>query len=884
MSDRNINFKRSQRDPRNTEEFLEPNKSLPLKRGISAKNSLGQELFSEFLNTENKKKKSSNLKMNKEEKKKNSKSKNIGMTNSESSDLEIDNESQEYAKKELEGNQDALSQIHPEIWNNIPYPIVDGIKALIRHIRKQDSLIEEQEEKHNELVEKQKFHVHRLSQEIDKIENIAHDKVARIERNFTQAFNEIRKGHENKNSGLIQKIDKAAVLINNVKATIHRMNLKLEKCEESDMERAWTLAKIDESRYKLQDFVDFELDNIKKEVRKILQEEKKIPGFIGEGEKYPTAEKYYQTIEERFNNHYQRFLEVDDDIFKIIETDLPSIHEDIKTIRGVARKQEEEIQSKIGKKENKEQELLFQNKIEGMKNHISMQESKVGKEIKEITKKADQFTSKSEIKLNQMQNKLTDLLDYDYPDTKAEMEEIKETFQKLQVKIADFSQAQRRGSLLRKKTTLISKLSKEETQKIPEQPEMENKFDSAEKKANTFKEPDKVLKEESKSIHNDSFSEATSSLEDTDEMLEEQFNAKFEPLQKAIEDLNEQNTDLRKQLDQMTQKAKEEEADNHKTELINIDLKNIRKWCMELESKVDTSDTQISNATKRLDKYGESLNYFKGTIRDTQALQAEITGVKDQLLKRMRDARANPNTRKEMTNSVKENIQKFTSKKSYWGSNERKEESSKVDRRALSKSVKGTFKPKPASTKTSLERVNKVDLGKKIVTNAKKLSTMMKNNYIGSIPEASKTMVKLSQEAVKMPNLSSFKPLNLNHKELKDPRMFYQNEQKLNESVQDTNQTKSAMIFHRRSSSTSSHLMDSERSRISQKGNVMKKHLNLDLTNPINSQPVTKDKRKVSPNRLIPLKVDYEDIDNLANVKKRESLMNIKPDKKLPHL
>lgn len=80
---------------------------------------------------------------------------------------------------------------------------------MIKHIRKQDIQIQENERKHNELLEKQKFHTNRLSNEIDKIENIAQDKVERIERNFTQAFNDIRKATEAKQHDIQLKIEKA---------------------------------------------------------------------------------------------------------------------------------------------------------------------------------------------------------------------------------------------------------------------------------------------------------------------------------------------------------------------------------------------------------------------------------------------------------------------------------------------------------------------------------------------------------------------------------------------------------------------------------------------------------------------------------------------------
>ena len=50
-----------------------------------------------------------------------------------------------------------------------------------------------------------------------------------------------------------------------------------------------------------------------------------VPGFVGETENNQTFKDYFDSIEEKFNENYKRFLEVDDDIFKIIETEFPSV-------------------------------------------------------------------------------------------------------------------------------------------------------------------------------------------------------------------------------------------------------------------------------------------------------------------------------------------------------------------------------------------------------------------------------------------------------------------------------------------------------------------------------------------------------------------------------
>ncbi|CAI2377524.1 unnamed protein product [Moneuplotes crassus] len=438
-------------------------RSCRREEGLQRSNSLKKTSILNFWGLKNRLGNNKSSKPNQEELKKISRSKKIGATDTESSDLELE-EGSDFMKEEEA--QDALSQINPEVWNNIPYPLVDGIKALVRHLRKLDSTIKDQDEKYSKLIEKQKFHITRLGQEIEKIENFSQDKVERIERNFTQAFNDVRKAHENRNHDLVQKIDKEGVMINNVKSKIHRMSLKLDKCDETDIQRSWTLSKIDESRFKLQDFIDFELENIKKEVRGILKEEFETPGLIGEDEQYSTVKEYYQSIEERFDKNQQRFLQVDDNLNEVVDKDIAQIRQDLQTAHITAQGQAEELKHKVNMKDHKDQNLLLANKIEGMKNHIKLHDSKIDLKLKEITKNTSNFTSMNKEKLNIMQKKLTDLLDYDYPDTKSELNEIKQTYQKLQVKIADFSQVQRRSSLLRKKNTRMSKSPKKEISNI----------------------------------------------------------------------------------------------------------------------------------------------------------------------------------------------------------------------------------------------------------------------------------------------------------------------------------------------------------------------------------------------------------------------------------
>lgn len=117
-----------------------------------------------------------------------------------------------------------------------------------------------------------------------------------------------------------------------MKSSMHRMNLKLDKMEEADMLKSWVVQKIDESRFKMQDFIDFELDKVKKDVNESIKNSLIVPGLIGPKEQCKNFPEYCHHLVEKFKEHYDRFLEVDDDIFKIIETDLPEIRLNVSII------------------------------------------------------------------------------------------------------------------------------------------------------------------------------------------------------------------------------------------------------------------------------------------------------------------------------------------------------------------------------------------------------------------------------------------------------------------------------------------------------------------------------------------------------------------------
>jgi len=59
------------------------------------------------------------------------------------------------------------------------------------------------------------------------------------------------------------------------------MELKLDKVDETDAIHSWTTQQIDNTRFKIQDFIDWEIKNIKTEVSTKMQQASTIDGIIG---------------------------------------------------------------------------------------------------------------------------------------------------------------------------------------------------------------------------------------------------------------------------------------------------------------------------------------------------------------------------------------------------------------------------------------------------------------------------------------------------------------------------------------------------------------------------------------------------------------------------
>ena len=109
------------------------------------------------------------------------------------------------------------------------------------------------------------------------------------------------------------------------------------------MMKSWTERKIDESRFKMQDFVDYQVRSIKNEIQILVKEELAVKDFVGENEPYKTMRDYFEYLEGKFKEHYNRFLDVDEDIFKITDKELPFIREQIDDVRNRLFTLEEEM-------------------------------------------------------------------------------------------------------------------------------------------------------------------------------------------------------------------------------------------------------------------------------------------------------------------------------------------------------------------------------------------------------------------------------------------------------------------------------------------------------------------------------------------------------------
>lgn len=63
--------------------------------------------------------------------------------------------------------------------------------------------------------------------------------------------------------------------------------------------------------------------------------------------------------------------------------------------------------------ESQDQELLFRNKIDRVRENLDLLKGKVENEMKYNAKESNTFTEENEKKISQIENKLTDLLDFD---------------------------------------------------------------------------------------------------------------------------------------------------------------------------------------------------------------------------------------------------------------------------------------------------------------------------------------------------------------------------------------------------------------------------------------------------------------------------------------
>ena len=215
-------------------------------------------------------------------------------------------------------------------------------------MRKHDANLVTQLEKHEELVERQKFSINRLNAELGKVESNIDTRIDRCERNSANSFNELRKLNENKYQGTTHSIDKAnneskcvqnnPKIVNNLKAKMQRMNLKLDKMEEVDLIKSWTLQQIDEARFKLQDFIDFELKKVREDVDHRFEEAFTVDGLIGPKAPHTSFQEFLKYVERKFGENEKDFDYLEDDIESIKKNDIKQIKEYVDKIQAEVNK------------------------------------------------------------------------------------------------------------------------------------------------------------------------------------------------------------------------------------------------------------------------------------------------------------------------------------------------------------------------------------------------------------------------------------------------------------------------------------------------------------------------------------------------------------------
>ena len=198
-------------------------------------------------------------------------------------------------KSQLSSIKASVSDIKPEEWNNIPFPLVDCINIIIRDLGLKDKTLEAHIGKFNEFADKTEFQRLRKDKEIERREEGYDNKLQRLDKNMGQMYNNQRKHVDNEVIKIKKKIENMEL---DTSSSINRINMTLARMEEASSLRIFIEKSIKESGLLLQQTIKNDIRDIKEKLIERQINSFLVPNLIGSDSPYESYEKFCIHLQE----------------------------------------------------------------------------------------------------------------------------------------------------------------------------------------------------------------------------------------------------------------------------------------------------------------------------------------------------------------------------------------------------------------------------------------------------------------------------------------------------------------------------------------------------------------------------------------------------------
>ncbi|CAI2377247.1 unnamed protein product [Moneuplotes crassus] len=356
--------------------------------------------------------------------------KQFGHTSSESS-LECDQDSKESPYKLTIEKSVAsqlpklkISDVNPDEWNNIPYPLVDCVKAILDDLRMKDQAFTDQQQKFQDLTAKVDFQMNRTATEMEKLEESVDNKSARLEKNISQVYNMQRKRLENETVKIKAQVETYEMDMQN---QFKSVTAKLAKMEEYGTIKSHIQDSVEHCKFDIQRMIEKQLEYLEESMHKTMNKKLQVPDLIGEDQKYASLQIFAAEIDKTLLQKQEEIETMNDKIDngqKELKTFLT------KHLKVVKKEFIASLNEQISQSETKLQEHIGDNiQLEIDRINTKFEESIV--ELKNVSS-VDEGTFKKAIEqLNQESNKLEQLLTSKivkaYQDHQLALNQIKDT-------------------------------------------------------------------------------------------------------------------------------------------------------------------------------------------------------------------------------------------------------------------------------------------------------------------------------------------------------------------------------------------------------------------------------------------------------------------------